>query len=71
MNERDLVARARELFSDRIGDDAAVVGDQVLTTDMLVEDVDFTRDIPIRFIARKTSSPIASAMTRPSSAIRC
>jgi thiamine-monophosphate kinase len=54
MNERELVARAKELFSDRIGDDAAVIGDQVLTTDMLVEDVDFTRDIPIRFIARKS-----------------
>jgi thiamine-monophosphate kinase len=54
MNERDLVARAKQLFSDRIGDDAAVVGDQVFTTDMLVEDVDFTRDIPIRFIARKS-----------------
>ena len=54
MKERDLVARAKELFSDRIGDDAAVIGEQVLTTDMLVEDVDFTRDIPIRFIARKS-----------------
>jgi thiamine monophosphate kinase len=54
MNERDLVARAKELFSNRIGGDAAVVGDQVLTTDMLVEDVDFTRAIPIRFIARKS-----------------
>ena len=54
MNERELVARAKELFSDRIGDDAAVIGEQVLTTDMLVEDVDFTRDIPIRFIARKS-----------------
>ena len=54
MKERDLVARAKELFSDRIGDDAAVVGDQVLTTDMLVEDVDFTREISIRFIARKS-----------------
>jgi thiamine-monophosphate kinase len=54
MNERELVARARELFSPRIGDDAAVIGDQVLTTDMLIEDVDFTRSIPIRFIARKS-----------------
>lgn len=54
MNERELVARARELFSTRIGDDAAVIGDQVLTTDMLIEDVDFTRSIPIRFIARKS-----------------
>ena len=54
VNERELVARARELFSNRIGDDAAVIGDQVLTTDMLIEDVDFTRAIPIRFIARKS-----------------
>jgi thiamine-monophosphate kinase len=54
VNERELVARARELFSNRIGDDAAVIGEQVLTTDMLIEDVDFTRAIPIRFIARKS-----------------
>ena len=54
VNERELVKRARELFSDRIGDDAAVVGDQVWTTDMLVEDVDFTRATPLRFIARKS-----------------
>ena len=54
MKERDLVARAKQLFSDRIGDDAAVIGDQVLTTDMLVEDVDFTRATPIRYIARKS-----------------
>ena len=54
MNERDLVARAKELFSPRIGDDAALVGDQVLTVDMLVEDVDFTRAIPLRSVARKS-----------------
>ena len=54
MNEAQLVARVRELFSPRIGDDAAVIGGQVLTTDMLVEDVDFTRAIPLRFIARKS-----------------
>jgi thiamine-monophosphate kinase len=54
MNEAQLVARARELFSPRIGDDAAVVDGQVYTTDMLVEDVDFTRAIPLRFIARKS-----------------
>ena len=53
MNERQLVARARELFSDRIGDDAAVVGGQVFTTDMLVENVDFTRHTPLPSIARK------------------
>ncbi len=53
MNERELVARARELFSSRIGDDAAVVGEQVMTVDMLIEDVDFTRAIPLSFIGRK------------------
>ncbi len=53
MNEAQLVARARELFSPRIGDDAAVIDGQVFTTDMLVEDVDFTRAIAPRFIARK------------------
>lgn len=54
MNEALLVARVRELFSDRIGDDGAVIGDQIITTDMLVEDVDFTRSIPLPFIARKS-----------------
>ena len=54
MNEAQLVARVRELFSPRIGDDAAVIDDQVLTMDMLVEDVDFTRATPLRFIARKS-----------------
>lgn len=54
MNESQIVRRVRELFSGRIGDDAAVVGDQVLTTDMLIEDVDFTRSIPIRYIGRKS-----------------
>jgi thiamine-monophosphate kinase len=54
MNEAQLVARVRELFSPRIGDDAAVIDDQVLTTDLLIEDVDFTRAIPLRFIARKS-----------------
>jgi thiamine-monophosphate kinase len=54
MNEAQLIARVRELFSPRIGDDAAVVDDQVFTTDMLVEDVDFTRDVDPRCIARKS-----------------
>lgn len=54
MNERALVARIRELFSNRIGDDAAVIGNEVWTNDMLVEDVDFTRSTPVRFIARKS-----------------
>ncbi len=54
MNEAQLVARVRELFSPRIGDDAAVIDGQVFTTDLLIEDVDFTRAIPLRFIARKS-----------------
>lgn len=54
MNERELVTKLRARFSPRIGDDAAVVGDQVWTADMLVEDVDFTKATPIRFIARKS-----------------
>lgn len=58
MNEAQLVARVRELFSNRIGDDAALVrwdaGEQVLTTDMLIEDVDFTRVTPLRYVARKS-----------------
>lgn len=54
MSEAQLVARVRELFSPRIGDDAAVVDNQVLTTDLLIEDVDFTRATPLRFIARKS-----------------
>src|SRR5438067_1199859 len=43
----------RELFP-RAGDDAAVIGDQVITVDMLIEDVDFTQNVPLRFIARKS-----------------
>jgi thiamine-monophosphate kinase len=54
LNEGQLVARVRELFSPRIGDDAAVVDGQVLTTDLLIEDVDFTRATPLRFVARKS-----------------
>lgn len=73
MNEAQLVARVRELFSTRIGDDAAVVGDQVLTTDMLVEDVDFTRATPLRFVARKSLavnlSDLAAMGARPSHAL--
>ena len=73
MNEAQLVARARELFSDRIGDDAAIVDGQVLTADMLVEDVDFTRAIPLRFIARKALavnlSDLAAMGAAPSHAL--
>jgi thiamine-monophosphate kinase len=54
VNEAQLVARVRELFSPRIGDDAAVIDGQVFTTDLLIEDVDFTRAIAPRLIARKS-----------------
>ncbi|HEV8432614.1 MAG TPA: thiamine-phosphate kinase [Thermoanaerobaculia bacterium] len=52
-SEHEIVARLRELFP-RAGDDAAVLGEQVITVDMLIEDVDFTRAVPLRFIARKS-----------------
>jgi thiamine-monophosphate kinase len=52
-SEHEIVARLRELFP-RAGDDAAVIGEQVITVDMLIEDVDFTRGVPLRFIARKS-----------------
>jgi thiamine-monophosphate kinase len=75
MNEAQLVARVRELFSSRIGDDAAVVpveaGDQVLTTDMLVEDVDFTRGTPLRFIARKSLAVNLSDLAAMGAAPSC
>jgi thiamine-monophosphate kinase len=59
MTEGEIIARIRELFPQRgasvgIGDDAAVVGEQVITTDMLIEDVDFTRVVPVESIARKS-----------------
>jgi thiamine-monophosphate kinase len=73
MNENELVARARELFSEKIGDDAAVVGNQVITTDLLVEDVDFKRAVPLPLIARKSLavnlSDIAAMGARPSHAV--
>jgi thiamine-monophosphate kinase len=53
MSEADLIARIRALFP-RTGDDAAIVGDQAITNDMLVEDVDFTRDVSLQLIARKS-----------------
>ncbi|MEA2338310.1 MAG: thiamine-monophosphate kinase [Thermoanaerobaculia bacterium] len=72
MSERDLIARIRELFP-RAGDDAAVVGNQVITNDVLVENVDFTREIPLRLIARKSLtinlSDIAAMGGRPQFAI--
>ena len=60
--EETLVAKIRSLFDSDgmtvpIGDDAAVVpfrGNLVVTTDMLIEDVDFTREIPLGFVARKS-----------------
>jgi len=59
MTEDDIVKRIRELFPQRgakigIGDDAAVIGEQAITVDMLVEDVDFRRSYPIESIARKS-----------------
>lgn len=53
MNEREIVEHLRKLFP-KAGDDAAVLGDLVVTNDMLIEDVDFTRTIPTRYIARKS-----------------
>lgn len=53
MNENEIVAKLRRHFP-RIGDDAAIVDGQVITTDMLIEDVDFTRAIPLQYIARKS-----------------
>ena len=72
MSERDLIARIRELFP-RAGDDAAVIGRQVITNDVLVENVDFTRDVPLRLVARKSLtinlSDIAAMGGRPQYAI--
>jgi thiamine-monophosphate kinase len=53
MSEEDLIERIRQLFP-RTGDDAAVIGRQVLTTDMLVEDIDFLPGVPARLLARKS-----------------
>src|SRR5207248_807363 len=72
MNENELIARLKHLFP-RIGDDAAVVDDLVITTDMLVEDVDFTRAIPIELVARKSLaanlSDLAAMGARPAYAV--
>ena len=71
-SEHEIVARLRELFP-RTGDDAAVIGDQVITVDMLVEDVDFTQNVPLRFIARKSLavnlSDLAAMGARPRYAV--
>jgi len=72
MSETDLIARIRELFP-RAGDDAAVAGNQVLTTDMLVEGVDFAPDVPARLLARKALavnlSDLAAMGARPTIAL--
>lgn len=72
MSERDVIRRIRELFP-RAGDDAAVIGTQVITNDVLVENVDFARDVPLRLIARKSLtinlSDIAAMGGRPQYAI--
>lgn len=72
MSERDVIRRIRELFP-RTGDDAAVIGTQVITNDVLVENVDFTRDVPLRLVARKSLtvnlSDIAAMGGRPQYAI--
>jgi len=72
MSEANLIARIRELFP-RAGDDAAIVGDQVITNDVLVEDVDFTADTPPHFVARKAIavnlSDLAAMGARPLHAV--
>lgn len=72
MSERALIRRIRELFP-RAGDDAAIVGTQLITNDVLVENVDFTRDVPLRFVARKSLvvnlSDIAAMGGRPQYAV--
>jgi thiamine-monophosphate kinase len=72
MSERDLITRIRELFP-RAGDDAAVIGTQVITNDVLVENVDFTRDVPLPLVARKSLvvnlSDIAAMGARPQYAL--
>jgi thiamine-monophosphate kinase len=54
LSEAELVARMRELFSLRIGDDAAVVDGQVMTADLLIEDIDFLQSTPLPLVARKS-----------------
>jgi thiamine-monophosphate kinase len=73
MTEDEIVASLRSVLSSKIGDDAAVIGDQVITTDMLVEGVDFTADLPLRFVARKSLavnlSDVAAMGARPTHAV--
>ena len=59
--EEELIAKLRSIFPPPptglgIGDDCALQianGVTAITSDMLIENVDFTRNIPLRFIARK------------------
>lgn len=71
--EDEIVERLKGLLSSKIGDDAAVVGDDVVTTDMLVENIDFTRATPLKFIARKSLavnlSDLAAMGARPRYAV--
>src|SRR5882724_4274273 len=72
MSERTLIRRIRELFP-RTGDDAAIVGTQLITNDVLVENVDFTAETPLRSVARKSLavnlSDIAAMGGRPQYAV--
>jgi thiamine-monophosphate kinase len=72
LSEQDVIRRIRELFP-RAGDDAAVIGRQLITNDVLVENVDFASDTPLRFVARKSLvanlSDIAAMGGRPQYAI--
>jgi len=72
MSEATLIERLRRHFP-KAGDDAAVIGDEVITTDMLVEDVDFTTLIPLQFITRKSLavnlSDLAAMGATPSHAV--
>ena len=84
MSEFDFIDRIRRLARDRsagtpalslgIGDDAAVIQprpglDTVVTTDLLVEDIDFRREIPARLLGQKalavSLSDIAAMGARP------
>jgi len=72
MNENEIVAKLKKRFP-RIGDDAAIVDGEVITTDMLIEDVDFTRAVALPRIARKSLaanvSDIAAMGARPAYAV--
>ena len=62
MNENRILDKISRLFpSSRatvgIGDDAAVIrfdGPRVITSDLLIEDIDFTADVPLELTARKS-----------------